>query len=160
MALILGFWPQYLSCSPLHTQQKLFLSCSFIQRAFFKECLGRSWSFSSAQELSLGPTPSVWGVYFGLCKSHMFSFDEVIWVFCFHALGPISLRKAGISVICQGQRGGHSFLSVKKQNHHEDPASPTLTTPMASPGYPPIQILLFLLSPAHPPLCQDELPDS
>lgn len=43
------------------------------------------------------PHPLGLGIYFGLCKSHMFSFDEVIRVFSFHALDHISLRKVVLS---------------------------------------------------------------
>lgn len=43
------------------------------------------------------PHPLGLGIYFGICKSHMFFFDEVIRVFCFPALDHIFLRKVGLS---------------------------------------------------------------
>lgn len=45
------------------------------------------------------PHPLGLGIYFGLCKSHIFSFDEVIRVFCFQALDHMSLKKVGLSGI-------------------------------------------------------------
>lgn len=64
------------------------------------------------------PHPLGLGIYFGLYKSHMFSFDEVIRVFCFHALEHISSKKVGLTVICQGQRCGCCLLSVYKWDCH------------------------------------------
>lgn len=89
----LDFCPQYLSYSSLHTQKRLFFSCSFIQKAFFTKCLGRSCTFSVRLRTIPQPHPLKLGIYFNLCKSHMFSFDEVIRVFCFQAPDPIFLRK-------------------------------------------------------------------
>lgn len=93
LSLTLDFCPQYLSYSPLHTQKRLFLSCSFIQKAFFTKCLGRSCTFSVSSRTVPQPHSLSLGIYFSLCKSHMFSFDEVIRIFCFQAPDPIFLRK-------------------------------------------------------------------
>lgn len=126
-----------MSCSPLHTPKRFF-KLQFYPKSIFHGMPWKVLHFLFSSRTVRQPYPLDLGIYFGLCKSHMFSFDEVIRIVSFQALGYTSFRKIDLSVICQRQRQGCCLMSAHKWTGHAlRPCRCTFQTPPTyPPGYP------------------------